>query len=127
MGLDKIRKWLVYTVYHFLVYMQSAPQTAVCIYATTGALRATTVVYTDIAVYVGRLHIHQEMEYTSHFLVLSRLQPGGVCIYIYIYGGTIVCSTVESSQALGLTNKTHESIAVSGGRRFESPFELVQV
>jgi len=63
------------------------PNTAVCIYTTTGALRAAVVVYIESVVLWGSLHIHQEMVYTSHVLIFSRPKTwGGVYIYtVYIY------------------------------------------
>ena len=39
-------------------------------------------VYIESVVFWGRLHIHQEMAYTSHFLILSRPKPGGG-VYIW--------------------------------------------
>ena len=57
--------------------------TAVCIYTTTGALRAPVVVYIESVVFGVSLHIHQEMVYTSHYLIFSRPKPGGG---VYIYG-----------------------------------------
>jgi len=54
--------------------------TPVCVYHH-GAVHV--VVYIDIVVYLGSLHIHQEMAYTTHFLILSRPKPGGG---VYMYG-----------------------------------------
>jgi len=50
-------------------------------YTTAGARSAPGVVYIQTAVFRGSLHIHQEMVYTSHFLVFPRPKPdGGVYI-----------------------------------------------
>jgi len=38
----------------------------------------------QIVVFSGSLHTHQEMVYTSNFLMFSR-PKAGVCVYIYIY------------------------------------------
>ena len=63
-------------VYHFLVYMQTAPE------------YNTFLVYIQSALLWGSLHSrHQEMLYTSHFLIFPMPKPGGGVynIYIYIY------------------------------------------
>jgi len=54
-------------VYHFLVYIQIAPNTRLSIYTTTGARSAPVVMFIQTAVFRGSLHMHQEMVYTSHF------------------------------------------------------------
>jgi len=78
LGLEKIRKWLVYTISWWICKL---PQhTAVCIYTTTGAV----VVYIESVVLLGTLHIRQEMVYTSHLCIFFRPKTGGGA-YIYIY------------------------------------------
>ena len=70
-------------VYHFLVDVQTGQKyNAICMYGTTGSF-APTVVYIETAVFFCSLHIQQGLVYTSHFLVFSRLKPGGG---VNIYG-----------------------------------------
>jgi len=80
LGPEKIRKWLVYIISWYTCKLPK--YIAVCIYTTTGALHAHVVVYVDIAVYLGSLHVYQEMVYTRHFLIFSRPKPGGG-VYIW--------------------------------------------
>ena len=69
-------------VYHFLVYMQTAQNTAVCIYTTPGALHAPGVVYIESVVVNISLHIHQEMVYTCHFLIIFLGLNLALCIFV---------------------------------------------
>ena len=56
LGLEKIRKWSVYTMPWC---KWKLPQnTSVCIYTTTGALRAPMVVYIESVVFFGNWHRH---------------------------------------------------------------------
>ena len=75
LGLEKIRKWLVYTISWCICKLLQ--NTTLSIYTTTGARSAPVVVYIQTAVFWSSLHIHQEMVYTSHFLIFSRPKPGG--------------------------------------------------
>jgi len=72
----------------------TAANTAVCIYTTPGALRASGVVYIESVVFYSCLHIHHQIADTSHFPIVSRPKPDGrvylrcpkyIYIYIYIY------------------------------------------
>jgi len=70
LALEKIRKWLVYTVswcickfFKYVAYTQ-------------GALSAHST-----GKYLISSHIHQEMVYTRYFLIFSRPQPAG-CVYV---------------------------------------------
>jgi len=62
---------------HFLVYMQTTIKSTFSIYTTPGARSAPGVVYIQIATFYSGFHIHQEMVYTSHFLIFSGPKPGG--------------------------------------------------
>ena len=66
-------------VYHFLVNMQTAQKYhSVYIHHHGGA---PVVVYIESVVFWVSLHIHQEIIYTSHFLIFSKPKPdGGVYI-----------------------------------------------
>jgi len=66
-------------VYHFLVYVQTAPKIQHFLYTPPQGY-----VYTNW-VFWGSLHIHQEMVYTSHFHFVLGPNLGVVYIYIYIY------------------------------------------
>jgi len=67
------------------------------IYTTTGlGLRENKkmagvdhlLVYIQTAMFYSSLHIHQEMVYTSHFLILTRPETGGG---IYFWGPFKTC------------------------------------
>ena len=60
-------------VYHFLVYMQTAPKYYI-LYIHHRALCAPVVVYIERVVLLGSLHIHQEMD-----------QPYMVCLVVACY------------------------------------------
>jgi len=74
LGLEKIRKWLVYTISWCLCKL---PQNTTSIYTTAGVYMQTApvVVYIQTAIFWGSLHIHQEMLYTSHFLFFLGPNP----------------------------------------------------
>ena len=74
-------------VQHFLVYMQTVKYAAThtpprgrTAHPWGGRRRALCVCF---AAYLNSLHIHQEMVYTSPFLIFSRPKPGGG-VYIYM-------------------------------------------
>jgi len=71
------------------VYAISLCICKLCKYATnTHKARPMGVCHTPVVVcfvaYVSSLQIHQEMVYTSHFLISST--PKSAVVYIYIYG-----------------------------------------
>ena len=79
LGLRKNKKMV--GVYHFLVYMQTAPNYRIFYIHHHGcAQRPRGGVYTNCGI-VGSLHIHKEMLYTSHFLFF--LGPNPVVVYIF--------------------------------------------
>jgi len=59
LGLEKIRKWLVYTISWCICKL--CKYTSLSIYTTMRAPSAPVVVYIQTAVYLGSLHIHQDM------------------------------------------------------------------
>ena len=65
------------------MYTRTVPKIRQFVYTTTGALRATVVVYIESVVFFSSLHIHQEMVYTSYSLIFSRTKSGGG---VYFWG-----------------------------------------
>jgi len=68
LGLEKMRKWLVYAIPSRICKL--AQNTTVCKYTTTGV------------VFSFFLHIHEEIVYTSHFLIFSSHKHGD-SVYIW--------------------------------------------
>ena len=68
--------FVVYTISRCICELTQ--NTTVCIYTTTGVRSAPMVVYMETAVFLDSLHIHQEMVYTGHVLILFRPKVGGV-------------------------------------------------
>jgi len=66
-----------------VVYMQTALNTAVCIYTTPGALRAPGVVYIESVVFYSSLRIHYQIVHTRHFPIFCMPKPGGG---VYLWG-----------------------------------------
>jgi len=67
---------------HFLVYMQPAVKyRSLYIHHPGGAARPRGGVYRGCCI-LGSLHVHEEIVYTSHFLIFSRPKPGGG-VYIW--------------------------------------------
>ena len=66
-----------------VVYMQTAVNTAVCIYTTPGALRAPRVVYIESVVFYSSLQTHHQIVHTSHFPIFSKPKRGGG---VYLWG-----------------------------------------
>jgi len=70
-------------VYHFLVYMQTAPKYKIFSYTTTGALCAPVVVYIQTAIF-GAVCIYTKKWYKPTIFVFF-LSSNAAVVYIYIY------------------------------------------
>jgi len=99
-GLEKNKKMA--GEYYFLMCMQTAQHTADCICTTAGALRSPVVVYIESVAFWSSFHIHQEMVYTSNFLIFLGPDP----VVVYIYGVCWTCVAHVYAHAFRLVNLT---------------------
>ena len=93
-------------VYNFLGVL--AKNGRLSIYTMTGARSAPVVVYIESVVLGGSLHIHQEMVYTSRFLIFSKPKPGGVYLYgVFTRGISLLFSIVRLLNCYWLSKHTY--------------------